>query len=104
MVGGQWSKRERSKMRFPLWRRRRDEELQEEVDSHLQMATRERLDRGEPLSQAEISARRELGNLGLVKEVTRNMWGLLWLERLIQDIRYGLRVLRKTPVFTAVAI
>lgn len=91
-------------MRLPLWRRRQDEELDEELRSHLQMATRDRMDRGETRDQAEISARRELGNVSLVKEVTRDTWGWTSLERLMQDLRYGLRMLVRSPGYTAIAI
>ena len=59
-------------MRFPLWGRRdREEKLEEEIRSHLQMAVRDRVERGETAEQAEVSARREFGNVGLIKELTR---------------------------------
>src|SRR5882724_3561825 len=91
-------------MRFPIWRRRREQEMVEEIDNHLEMATRERIERGESATEAKVAARRDLGNLSLIKEVTRSSWGFLWIEPFAQDIRYGLRVLRKSPVFSAVAI
>jgi len=88
-----------------LFRRRaRDRELDEELQSHLHMAEQDRLDRGVSAGQAAATARRELGNAQLIKEVTREMWGGASLERLAQDLRYGLRMLGKTPGFTAVAI
>jgi hypothetical protein len=58
-------------MKFPLWRRRREEELEEEIQSHLQMAIRDRIDRCQSADEAELAARREFGNLGLIKETTR---------------------------------
>src|SRR5262245_3944954 len=91
-------------MRFPLWRRRREEELEEEIRSHLEMAKRERLERGESAEAAAESARRVLGNVSLVKEVTRDMWGWRWLEQFGQDLGYGVRMLMKKPSFTLIAI
>jgi hypothetical protein len=91
-------------MRSPLWRRRQDDDLDEELRGHLQMAVRDRRERGETAAQAEQSARRELGNAGLVKEVTRDMWGWNSLERLVQDLHYGLRMLVRSTSYTAIAI
>ncbi|HEX5481471.1 MAG TPA: ABC transporter permease [Terriglobia bacterium] len=93
-------------MKFPAWfgRKRREHELDEEIRAHLAMAIRERIERGEDPTEAEANARREFGNATLVKEVTRDVWGWRWLDELIQDLRFGLRQLRRNPGFTAVAI
>ena len=93
-------------MRWP-WEARRDaadRELDDEIRAHMAMAVADRVARGESLDDATTAVRREFGNVGLVKEVTRETWGSLWLERLTQDLRYALRSLRRAPVFATVAI
>ncbi len=92
-------------MRFAFWRgKQRHEQLEEEIRSHLEMAARERVERGESRGQAESAARREFGNVALVRDVTRRQWGWIWLEELLQDLRYGLRMVRRNPAFTLMAV
>src|SRR5688572_11278094 len=82
----------------------RDDELQEELDSHLRMAVEERMQRGESREEAEYAVRREFGNVTHVKEVAREVRTGAWLEQLWQDLRYGMRGLLRTPAFTIVAV
>ena len=93
-------------MRLP-WQRRRDDqdrELDDEIRAHFAMAVADRIARGESPEDAVTAARREFGNVGHVKEVTRETWGGLGLERLAQDVRYAGRSLRRAPVFAATAV
>jgi putative ABC transport system permease protein len=85
-------------------RQQREEELDTEIRSHLDAAIRDRIARGEAPDEARANALREFGNVGLVKEVTREMWGWSWLEALMQDLRFGVRMLRKNPGFSSIAI
>jgi len=87
-----------------MTRHKRDQELKEELEAHLRMAAQDRMDRGESHADAQANANRELGNAALVAEVTRETWGWTGLHRFVHDLRYGARVLRRNPVFAAVAI
>ena len=81
-------------MKLFHWRQRRDEDLDAEIRHHLDQAIRDRIERGETADEARNNAVREFGNVGLVKEVTREMWGWASLDRLTQDLRFGLRMMR----------
>src|SRR5689334_21810914 len=89
---------------LPSVRGRRERELDDEISAHLSMAESDRVAAGEAPERARASAERELGNVAIVKEVTREQWGGARLEQLARDARYGLRLLRRAPGFTAVAV
>lgn len=91
-------------MRLPLWRRRQDDELRDELQSHLAMATQDRIDRGEPPDEAAAAALREFGNTLLVRETVRDTWGWISAEQWLSDLGYALRGLRRSPTFTAAAV
>jgi macrolide transport system ATP-binding/permease protein len=85
-------------------RDRRDADLDAELRAHLRMAEADRMARGESPEAAAAGARREFGNVGEVKHVTRQMWSGVWLEGLMQDLRFGFRMLRRSPGFSILAI
>src|SRR5262245_5134632 len=82
---------------------RRQRELDEEIAAHLRLAIAERMARGETAAQADAAAGRELGNEALVKAVTRAQWGFPPLPEIGRDAEDGLRMLRRSPAFAAVA-
>src|ERR1035438_297063 len=87
---------------FEIFRRKTD--LTEEIESHLKMATANRVARGESQIDARRAAGREFGNVPLVADVTRERWGWLRLERLPEDLRFAVRQLRRTPAFTTTVL
>jgi len=85
-------------------KRRQERELAEELEAHLQMHIEENLGRGMSPGEARRQALIMLGGVEQTKESCRDRRGFPWLESLAQDVRFGLRILRKNPGFTAVTV
>ena len=87
-----------------MFRKRREDDLHREIHAHLEEEASERVENGALPDAAYWAARRKFGNLTGVKEVCREMWGWGSLERLMTDIRGGLRQMAKNPAWSAVAV
>jgi macrolide transport system ATP-binding/permease protein len=91
------------KLKWWLQRRRREDELREELRFHLDEETDDRRADGLTEDQARRIARRDFGNVTLVQEDARAVWTWIFLEQLAQDLRYALRTMLRNPVFTGMA-
>jgi len=80
------------------------DDLEEEIRAHVEMEEQENLESGMPPDEAHYAALRRFGNVTLAQERSREMWRWNWLEDLLQDVRYGTRMLIKNPGFAAVAV
>ena len=91
------------KIQWWLQRRRKEVELREELQFHLAEEIEQGQSDGLSADDARWAARRDLGNQALLQEEARAVWSWILLEQLAQDVRYGLRGMRKNRLFTALA-
>ena len=90
--------------RFFTSRRGLSNELNEEMESHLQFLVERNMDRGMPPEEARFAAHREFGNQSTVRERAYTAWQFPSLETLFQDIRYGVRGILRAPTFAFIVI
>lgn len=83
-------------------RKRMLEELDDDICDHIELETQDNIERGMPPEEARYAALRKFGNVSRIKEETREVWSLVWLEQPWQDIRFGVRMLAKAPALTAI--
>ena len=97
-------RRFQSKIRAVLCKSDLDAEMNEEMRAHIEMRTQQNVEAGMPPEEARFAALRQFGWVESIKETCRDKRGVAWLEDLVQDVRYGARMLWKNPGFTAAAI
>jgi putative ABC transport system permease protein len=78
--------------------------MDNELRFHLEKQTEQNIARGMSADEARYAALRQFGNVGVVKEECRDTWGVRFINELGQDLRYGLRQLRRNPGFTTAAV
>ncbi len=100
----QWLSQIRRRLAILLHRGSFDRDLDEEMQSHLEMQAEENLEHGMDPAEARYAARRQFGNTTLLKETSREQWGWAAMEAFARDLRYAWRALRRAPGFTAMAL
>ena len=78
--------------------------LEQDIRDHLERETQDNIDRGMSPEDARSAALRKFGNVARVKEETWEVWSIVWLEQLLQDVRFGVRTLLRSPGLTVAAI
>src|SRR5262245_31981978 len=93
-----------AKLRGLLGDRGADQDLDDEIETHLRLLSERYVRQGMTEAEAARAARRQFGNVTLLQEVNREMRGIRLVETFVQDLRYGVRMLGKDPGLTFVAV
>src|SRR6266567_3649337 len=85
-------------------RKRMLEQLDQDIRDHLEREMQDNIERGMSPEDAHYAALRKFGNVAHVKEQTHEVWSIVWLEQLLQDLRFGARTLWRSPGLTIAAV
>ena len=92
------------RLRAFLRRDRLDDELAEEIRTHIELRGRALIEQGWPPREAAAEARRQFGNVTAVREQSRDHWGSALLTAFGQDVRFGLRMITRAPALSAIVV
>src|SRR5579864_6279815 len=93
-----------AKLRELFWQRRSSDELEDEIQLHVEMLKERFILQGLEPSDAEAAARRQFGNSTLLRERHHQQRTFFLFGTLVRDLRFGLRQLQRNPILTCVAI
>src|SRR5262245_12592293 len=93
-----------AKLRGLFGDRRADQELDDEIETHLRLLAERYIRQGMTEAEAIWAARRQFGNVTLLQEVNREMRGIRFIETVFQDVRYGLWTLKRNPGLALAAV
>src|SRR6266699_1207987 len=99
-----WARRLALRLQTLFHRHRFPQQLDDEIQFHLDQQIAENIAAGRSPEEARYAAMRAFGNPTLLKEETRETWGWTWLEQIAQDLRHSARALARTPAFAFAAI